>query len=80
MSDTVSDGSRCISRWECAVGVGDVYDKLGDREEAIKARVKALEIEYAKPKQEEKLVKSLLGKIPADRIPKQESSEKKEPN
>ncbi len=49
--------------------LGDVYEKLGDREQAVQAWVKALEIEYGKPKQEEKLVKALEGKIPADRMP-----------
>ncbi|QDT55060.1 tetratricopeptide repeat protein [Caulifigura coniformis] len=57
--------------------LGDVYDKLGDKEEAIKAWIKALEIEFEKPKQEEKLVKSLLQKVPADRIPKKDSSDSK---
>jgi len=57
--------------------LGDVHEKLGDKEEAIKAWVKALEIEFAKPKQEEKLVKALLQKVPADRIPKKDSSETK---
>jgi len=57
--------------------LGDVYDKLGDKDEAIKAWAKALEIEYGKPKQDEKLVKSLLGKIPADRLPAKPAPEKK---
>ena len=57
--------------------LGDAYDKLGEKEEAIKSWLKALEIESPKPKPEEKLVKALLGKIPADRVPKKDSSEKK---
>jgi tetratricopeptide (TPR) repeat protein len=57
--------------------LGDVYDKLGEKEEAIKAWLKALEIESPKPKPEEKLVKALRGKIPADRLPMRDPSEKK---
>jgi Flp pilus assembly protein TadD len=57
--------------------LGDVYDKLGEKEEAIKAWLKALEIESPKRKPEEKLVKALRGKIPADRLPMKDSSEKK---
>ncbi len=49
--------------------LGDVQDKLGNREEAIKSWVKALEIEFGKPKQDDKLVKALLAKTPSDRVP-----------
>jgi len=49
--------------------LGDCHDKLGQREEAIDAWVKALTQEVGKPLQDEKLVKSLKEKIPADRIP-----------
>ena len=57
--------------------LGDVHDKLGDKEEAIKCWVKALEIEFAKPKREEKLVEALIKKMPADRVPPQKQDEKK---
>ena len=58
--------------------LGDVYEKLGDKDEAVKCWVKALEIEFAKPKQEEKLVKALLAKVPADKVPAKGADSKNE--
>jgi tetratricopeptide (TPR) repeat protein len=53
--------------------LGDVYDKLGKKDQAIKAWVRALEIELAKPKPDEKLKESLLKKVPADKVPAKKS-------
>jgi tetratricopeptide (TPR) repeat protein len=59
--------------------LADVYDKLGMREEAITTWIKALEEELEKSIQDEKLVKAIREKIPADRLPAaKEKSDKDE--
>lgn len=49
--------------------LGDTLEKLGQKEEAIDAWLKALANETGKPVKDEKLLKALKEKIPADRLP-----------
>ncbi|MBX3443245.1 MAG: tetratricopeptide repeat protein [Planctomyces sp.] len=49
--------------------LGDVLEKLGQHDEALDAWVKAAELEQKKTRQDEKLLKSVLDKLPEDRRP-----------